>query len=146
MMTKTQSFVLAAIVLGLSACQTLPYQPYARDVKKKPGQNGVIALRLDNREEDKQKARQMMASNCGTLPVKVLEEGEVVVGQETKGTSDTTKSKAVQGSQVGTLFGLPITSGGRDAQDSTSSSSVTTSVKEWQMSYECETVAQNKKR
>jgi len=145
-MTKTQKLMAFSILLGLVGCQTMPYQPYARDVKKKPGQSGVIALHLDNREEDKAKARQMMASNCGSAAVKVLEEGEVVVGQETKGTSDTTKSKAVQGSQVGSLFGLPITSGGREAQDSTSSSSVTTSVKEWQMSYECETVAASKKR
>ncbi|MBC7466489.1 MAG: hypothetical protein H7256_10900 [Bdellovibrio sp.] len=146
MMTKTQSLVLFCIAAGLTACQTMPYQPYARDVKKKPGQNGVIALRLDNRDEDKAKARQMMSSNCGAAAVKVLEEGEVVVGQETKGTADTTKSKAVPGAQVGSLWGIPLTSGGRDAQDSTQSSSVTTSVKEWQMSYECEIASTSKKR
>lgn len=146
-MTKTQGLLVLSIALGLTACQTLPYQPYARDVKKKPGQGGIVALHLENREEDKAKAQQMMASNCGTAPVKVVEEGEVAVGQETKGSADTSKSKATQGQQVGTLFGLPITSGGSEAHDSTSSSSVTTSIKEWQMSYECVTApATSKKR
>ncbi|MFZ3228843.1 MAG: hypothetical protein WA160_01465 [Pseudobdellovibrio sp.] len=143
MLNKMQSFIVFSIVLGLSACQTLPYQPYARDVKKKPGQNGIVAMHLDNRDEDQAKAKQMMSNNCGSLAVKVLEEGEVVVGQEVKSAADTTKSKAVSGTQVGSLFGLPITSGGADAKDSTQSSSVTTSVKEWQLSYECETA--NKK-
>lgn len=146
MMTKTQGLMIFGIALALSACQTMPYQPYARDVKKKPGQSGVIALKLNNREEDKAKAQQMMSSNCGTAPVKVLEEGEVVVGQETKGTADTTKANAVQGQQVGSLFGMPVTSGAVDARDSTQSSSVTTSVKEWQMAYECEKVATTKRR
>jgi hypothetical protein len=146
MLSKIQSILVVSFVLGLTACQTMPYQPYARDVKKKPGQNGIIAMHMDPRDEDKQKANQMMASNCGSAPVKVLEEGEVAVGQETKGTADTTKSKATQGTTVGSLFGLPITSGGQDAQDRTSSSSVTTAVKEWQISYECSSPATSKKR
>lgn len=145
-MTKIQGLLMLSVAVGLTACQTMPYQPYARDVKKKPGQSGVIALHLENREEDKAKAQSMMTSNCGVNKVKVLEEGEVVVGQETKGLADTTRTKAVPGQQVGSLWGMPITSGGQDAQNSTQSSTVTTAVKEWQISYECTTPPTSKKR
>ncbi|MFZ3229707.1 MAG: hypothetical protein WA160_05855 [Pseudobdellovibrio sp.] len=140
MLLKLKNKYLLLIALGLTACQSIPYQPYARDVKKKPGHSGIVAMRLDNRDEDQLKARQMMNSNCGSQPVKILEEGEVVVGQEVKSAADTTRSKATPGMQVGSLFGLPITSGSSDANDSTQSSSVTTAVKEWQLSYECETI------
>lgn len=146
-MKKSTNALLFLILAGaMTACQSLPYQPYARDVKKKPAQGGIIALKPDHRDEDQAKAKQMMAKNCASSAVKILEEGEVVIGQEVKSESDTTKKNAMDGVSVGSLFGIPVTSGGRDAQNSTASSAVTTAVKEWQISYECATQVTSRKK
>lgn len=129
---------LSVAAIGITACQTLPYQPYARDVKKKPRLSGVIALKTNHRDEDSYKAEQMMKSNCGELAVKVLEEGEVEVGQETKTQASTQHEEARRGTQVGTFLGLPVTSGGRNAESQTTGVTSTVAVKEWQIQYECE--------
>lgn len=130
--------LLMAATSIFSACQTMPYQPYARDVKKKPQQGGVIALKPEHRAEDQAKAQQMMASNCATLPVKVLEEGEVAVGQETKSSNSTSHNRGTRSQQVGSLFGLPISTAGTSPTEDTTGSATVTSIKEWQISYECE--------
>ena len=135
-----------SLVIVMSACQSLPYQPYARDVKKKPAQGGIIALKATHQDEDQTKARLMMEKNCGNSGVKVLDEGEVAIGQEVKSASDTTKKDAMDGVSVGSLFGIPVTSGGRDAKDSTASTAVTTTLKEWQISYECTTPVKSKNK
>ncbi len=125
------------LVLGIAACQAVPYQPYARDVKKKPASNGVIALKPEHREEDRNKAMMMMNSNCGPNPVRILEEGEVVIGQESTTNSNTTKNAGESSTQVGTLFGIPMMSGGKDPSENTSAKVSTSAIKEWQISYEC---------
>jgi len=132
---KTAKIVLALAFLGIVACQTMPYQPYARDVKKKPQVGGTIALHTEHRDEDRAKATQMMSSNCGANTVKVLEEGEVVVGQTTN-TNANQNSNYGNKQQVGTLFGMPVTSGS-DASTNTNSTATTTQLKEWQITYEC---------
>jgi hypothetical protein len=126
-------FSIAGFVL--SGCQTVPYQGEAHDVKRKPQVAGIVAVPSNPRPEDRARADEHMKSNCGELAVRVLEEGEVVIGQETQGTSnennrDDTRHKA------GSLFGLPIMSGNASGKD-TSTSSTTKSLKEWQISYEC---------
>lgn len=126
-----------AVFMGLTACQSLPYQPYARDVKKKPNQNGIIALKLEHRDEDRAKAQMMMESNCRPTPVKVLEEGEVVIGQESTTNSNTSKNAGESSQSMGSFLGIPLTSGGKDPSESTSAKVSTTNVKEWQISYEC---------
>ena len=144
MKISMKNWALITLAAALTACQAMPYQPYARDVKKKPGQSGVIALKPGHQTEDQEKAKGMMSSNCGTTPVKVIEEGEVAVGQEVKSNADTTKRQGYAGTQVGSLFGLPITSGGANPTDSTSGTATTTAIKEWQISYECVTPATKK--
>lgn len=126
-----------AAIAFVSSCQTLPYQPYARDVKKKPAQNGIIALKAEHRDEDRAKATVMMQSNCGPTPVKVLEEGEVVIGQESTTNSTTSKNAGESSVSMGSFLGLPLTSGGKDPSDSTSGKVSTSQLKEWQISYEC---------
>lgn len=135
-MTKLRLFIMTSAVLAISACQTMPYQPYARDVKKKPQAGGIIALKLEHRDEDKAKAADMMRSNCGSLTYKIIEEGEAVVGQTTTSTANETQDYGHK-KQVGTLFGLPVTSG-TDASKDTTTNATTTAVKEWQITYECE--------
>lgn len=139
-MTKTSFALLALPFLFLTACQTMPYQPYAREVKRMPGGGGEIALKIEHRDEDRAKAQMMMTSNCGSAPLKVLEEGEVVVGQTTNSTAHNAYDAGAQGTQVGTFLGMPVTSGGRDASTNTSASATTTALKEWNIKYECEKV------
>lgn len=129
--------LIVSTLIGLSACQTVPYQPYARDVKKKPNQNGVVALKAEHRDEDRAKAQTMMESNCRPAPVKVLEEGEVVIGQEATTNSNTSKNAGEASQSMGSFLGIPLTSGGKDPSESTTSKVSTSQVKEWQISYEC---------
>ena len=128
---------LLVLAAAITSCQTMPYQPYARDVKKKPQANGVIALKLDHRDEDRAKADNMMKMNCGQAPVKVLEEGEVIIGQESTTNANTAHHKGEESEQVGSFFGLPVMAGGKDPSQSTTAKVSTTSVKEWQINYEC---------
>lgn len=123
--------------LFLFGCQTMPYQPYARDVKKTPNQGGIVALKTEHRDEDRAKADMMMKKNCGDMPVKITEEGEVAVGQTTTGNATETKDAGSSGTKVGSLFGMPIMSGANDPSKNTSSTSTTMAVKEWQIAYEC---------
>jgi hypothetical protein len=138
-MTKLMRFAVLLPLLALGACQTVPYQPYAREVKKKPGTGGLIALKTEHRDEDRAKAQSMMESNCGSKAVKITEEGEVVVGTSTTSNAKETNQAGTQGSQVGSFFGMPITSGASDPSKNTSTSATTTAVKEWNIAYDCGT-------
>lgn len=131
----------SAILFAFVGCQTVPYQPYARLVKKRPGDGGVIAVTMAHQAEDMPKANEMMAQNCGEGNYKVTEEGEVVVGSTTEGTASQTHDAGRPGQQVGTLFGMPVTSGGRDASNNTRTQTTTSAVKEWQITYECKGAA-----
>jgi hypothetical protein len=133
--TNTRGVIAAVALFGVVGCQTMPYQPYARDVKKRPQAGGVVALKSDHRDEDKAKAAEIMKSNCGGAGYKVLEEGEVVVGTTTNSTA-TENTDYGNKHQVGTFLGLPVTSGS-DRTASTNTVASTTQVKEWQISYEC---------
>ncbi len=125
-------------ILVMAGCQTMPYQPYAREVKRQPGGGGEIALKQEHRDEDRLKAQSMMNSNCGATGVKVLEEGEVVVGSTTNSNASETHNSGRPGQQVGTLFGIPVTSGGQQASNNTATSATTTALKEWNIKYECD--------
>lgn len=129
--------LFAAGLLGLllSGCQTVPYQGVARDVKKKPMEGGIVAVPLDPRAEDRTKAEEKMKQTCNGN-YKVLEEGEVVVGQKTNSNSRETKRDRDQ-TQVGSIFGLPVMAGDAGGKDS-NMESTTSQVKEWQISYNCE--------
>lgn len=129
--------VLLALIAAITSCQTMPYQPYARDVKKKPQTSGTIALKPEHRDEDRAKADSMMKSNCGNASVRVLEEGEVVIGQESTTKANTAQHKGEESEQMGSFFGMPVMSGGKDPSQSTTAKVSTTQVKEWQINYEC---------
>lgn len=117
----------------LAGCQTMPYKPYARNVKMEPEAGGIVALKLEHQDEDRQKAQSMMAQNCAGQAVKVLEEGEQVIGTETS--SKETNEAGSQGTQVGSLFGIPVTSGSKEASKNTATTTV--NKKEWQIRYKC---------
>jgi hypothetical protein len=125
---------LALVSVVLAARTTMPYQPYAREVKKKPTFGGVIALKSTYIDADRTYADSIMAKNCGTNPVKVLEEGEVEVGKTT--TSNATETK--EDKSTTKLFGLNFTNPG---EKNTEKTSTVTAVKEWQIAYECGVVA-----
>ncbi|MBK7891182.1 MAG: hypothetical protein IPJ84_10150 [Bdellovibrionales bacterium] len=132
-LAKHAALLLAA--MAISACQTVPYQGQARDVKRRPGEGGVVVIKVDHRPEDRDVAEQKMRSNCGALEVRVESEEEVVVGQKTEGSSRDTNREADK-QQVGSLFGIPVVSGDAGGVDS-QTSTTTTQLKEWQIAYKC---------
>ncbi|MGE0763135.1 MAG: hypothetical protein AB7N80_07655 [Bdellovibrionales bacterium] len=136
-------FPAIVITLALTACQTVPYEGQAREVKRKPQQEGVIALETNHRSEDRAKADEKMKSNCAPYPVNILEEGEVVTGQATT-TNASETNRASSQKKVGSLFGIPVTTGQASGTD-TSTSSTTTALKEWQISYTCDKKATAKR-
>lgn len=128
-----------AIALGavmMTACQQMPYQPYAREVKKKPAEGGVIALKTEHRAEDRTRADQLMATNCGNMGVKVNEEGEVVVGEKTNSNASTAANQKDEGISIG---GLNFLTGKKKNSMDTATSTETTQLKEWQIAYSCVT-------
>ena len=128
-MSKLAMFLIT--LFFVSSCGTMKYRPYARNVKKMPNKAGIVALKLEHRDEDRQKADLMMAKNCGDKKVEVTEEGEVAVGTVTQSVKS---GRAGTQKNVGTLFGIPITSGSA-ASENTSSTVV--QKKEWQITYKC---------
>ena len=116
------------------SCATMPYEPQAREIKRKPQQGGAIALNEKYRAEDRAKADNLMKSNCGTnKDVAILEEGEVVVGEKV----DSTAKKTID-NEENTAFKL----GGIRFTNSTPAENVNTSmqktqIKEWRIEYGC---------
>lgn len=132
------SLVLFVTIL-LAGCATMPYQPYAREVKKKPRAGGVIALKSEHRPEDRARADFLMSANCGTdATVNVSEEGEVAVGEKTN-SSSSKKNETGYGSGF-KIGGLDFTSGPRP-EENTDVQSETVKLKEWQIAYECVAMA-----
>lgn len=119
----------------LIGCQTIPYQGQARNVVVKPQKEGVISIPMDARDEDRAKADSIMLRNCQPLRPEILQEGEVAVGTKTDSNGRET-DRASSEHKVGSLFGIPITSGEAAGKNSSSSSTVT-QVKEWHISYRC---------
>lgn len=123
-------------LFSTTGCQTVPYQGQAREVKKKPQTEGVIALTLNHRDEDRQKADEKMKANCNPYSVQVLEEGEVAVGEETTSSGKETERKSTERS-AGKFLGMDIMTGEAGGKNTTTSST-TTKIKEWQIAYKCD--------
>jgi hypothetical protein len=126
-----QTSILLGFLMLSSCAGMMEYRPYARNVKRKPGKAGVVALRLEHRKEDRVLAKSMMKENCDTKKVSILDEGEVVIGTITNSSNQSRKGGSTQ---VASLFGIPVTSSSADSQ---TSNSTTTQKKEWQMQYKC---------
>lgn len=130
---KFFAFLISLILL--SGCQMLEYKGQARDVKRRGGQGGILALPHSPRAEDQKIAEEKMRSACGALPYRILEEGEVVVGSKSVQSSKATNRDDTR-RDAGTFLGMPVTSGEASGIE-TQTSSTTESVKEWQIQYEC---------
>jgi len=128
---------LLAVILFSVSCATLPYEPYAREVKRRPSDGGTIALKGDHRPEDRAKADTMMTSNCGTsMTPKVTEEGETVVGEKTDSTAQ--KQNNYYGSRNNDAFKIGgLAFGSSNPSENTTVSATTTQIKEWHISYQC---------
>jgi hypothetical protein len=132
-----KKIVLFAVAVLFAGCATVPYQPYARDVKRKPGEGGVIALKTEHRPEDRQFADSKMASNCGSdAIVKVSEEGEVEVGEKTNTVGGASKTNN-EGSGGFKLGGITFGSAKPSEDTTTHASSETVKLKEWHIAYNC---------
>lgn len=129
--------IFLGICLGfLTACQTVPYQGEARNVSLKPQKEGVVSIPAQYRDEDRQKAETVMAKNCSPFAAEVLQEGEVAVGTKVESAGKETDRASTE-QKVGSLFGIPLTTG-EAAGKNMSSSSTTTQIKEWHISYRCD--------
>ena len=118
----TQAFV--------SCAGMFEYKPYARNVQMKPKKEGIIALRQEHRQEDKDLATSMMGQNCAPKAAEVQSEGEVVIGTTTESSTE----KRAGNKQVGKFLGMPVMSGDPDRENQ---SSTTLQKKEWQIAYLC---------
>lgn len=136
-MRKLIGLPLVTAMAYLVGCAIVPY---AREVKKKPSSGGVIALRTTHSPEDRAKADTLMRSNCGSAEVKVLEEGEVVVGEKTNSTANSNYHAGNPGTQKG-IFTFGASNPGYD----TNTSQETVKLTEWQIQYECHSKSSNKK-
>lgn len=132
-MKKILLWSLISIVL--TACQTVPYQGTARDVTLKPRKGGVISIPTNPRDEDRIKAEGMIARNCKPHLGEITEEGEVAVGTKVNSSGKETNRDDSR-AKVGSLFGIPITSGEASGTN-TSTSSTTMAIKEWHITYNC---------
>ncbi len=129
---NTKPLIILSILALLPSCAGMnKYRPYARNVKKKPGRSGVVALKLEHRKEDRDLALNFMNSNCGSKKSQITDEGEVVIGTTTNSNS---RSREGGSTQFGSLFGIPLKS---ETADQTSKTSTTTQEKEWQITYKC---------
>jgi hypothetical protein len=122
-------------LLVLAGCAAAPPPPaYAREVKRKPLASGVIALHQAPTPGDRKLADSMMKTNCGESPVRVLEEGEVDIGEHAEGESHKDK-----GQKEEKWFGIIPVKDEKPDQNKTSTN--TTKLKEWQIVYECSSKA-----
>jgi hypothetical protein len=120
------STVLLVVALG---CATVPVvQPYAREVKKKPQDSGVIALHTNPTLDDRKYADTIMKQNCDGHTVKVIEEGEVAIGEQ----SHAVASKEVK--EAG-FFGRLL---GEKDEVKPTSDTTKVALKEWQIVYQCQ--------
>ena len=126
-----------AVLILMSGCQMLEYKGQARDVKKRSGQGGVLALPLNPRAEDQKVAEERMRAACGSQTYRVLEEGEVVIGTKSTQSARATMRDDTRRNE-GQFLGMQLTSGEAGGTDTQTTSS-TESVKEWQITYECVT-------
>lgn len=135
--------LLALIVtLLITGCATQPYQPYARDVKKKPGVEGIIAIKREYKPEDRTLADSMMTQNCSGKPFTVVEEGEIQVGSATSVNGQARAEKENNGVNFG---GFKYLTGGQTDVQNTNSTSETVALKEWHINYKCQTETKKKK-
>ena len=125
-----------AALLSFVSCATQPYKPYAREIKKKPGVEGAIALKPEYVPEDRTYADTLMAKNCGTNPVNVLEEGEQQVGTTTSTNAQARDEKEANGFNLG---GFKMLTGGSTDVKNTNKTSTSVAIKEWHISYNCKT-------
>lgn len=131
-----KQFVLILTLLLMTACQTVPYEGEARNVTLKPKKEGVISIPVNYRDEDRTKAETTMQKNCSPFFPEVLEEGEVAVGTKVDSSGSESDRKSTE-RKVGSLFGIPVVTGEAAGKDM-SSSSTTTQIKEWHITYRCD--------
>ncbi len=110
-----QLFTVIFLTIGSSCTYLFPghlFQSQARVVKVHPGKGGVIAISkgLDGESQARFEAEKLMAENCEGK-YKILEEGEVVIGQTSQYRNDRNR-------------GL-------------NSTEVTREIREWHITYEC---------
>jgi hypothetical protein len=108
----------------LASCAT------ATVVETSPGVGGVISVKPAQDPEARQKARALMVQTCGRKRFKIVKEGRVAVGTETTGSSTSTPQDRKQ-------YNLFTGKSKTVTETNTDSSSTTSNVYEWHLTYRC---------
>lgn len=118
-------------IIGLILIGFLINCASAKVITSKPGEGGTIAVTKGmSGEEAQQNAKNMMASNCGSKKVKVVKEGEVVVGTQTDVKQDTNFNANSQNKS--------LTKATTSGNVSTTQTATTKNITEWQIEYVCQ--------
>ncbi|MGZ3699775.1 MAG: hypothetical protein ACXWP5_16775 [Bdellovibrionota bacterium] len=110
------------IVVGFAALSIIIGCATARTVSVQPGKGGVVAVNPPQDPEARQKAEMIMGQTCNGKKWEIVEEGETVIGQSTRGDTGTSYNN---NRNAPILF------------SSTSSSSETVNKTEWRINYKC---------
>ena len=105
------------IVIFLSSVLILASCASTRVVKKRSGKSGVIMVKEGMFGDARADAKQLMKDNCGRKKPVIAEEGEAVVGSDTRGSERKRKG----------WFKTNVTYGSSETRD----------VTEWRIKYRC---------
>ncbi|MCT8334487.1 hypothetical protein NUH30_12460 [Leptospira sp. 85282-16] len=125
-MKKIFFLTIGILTFSIFNCAT------ARVVSSKPGEGGTVALTSGflKADEAKAEANNFMATNCGSKQVKILQEGEVVVGT----TTNVNQNTNVNAQRNNTSF----TKTNTNVSIASTQTSNTRNVTEWQIEYACQ--------
>ncbi len=116
-----KSLMMSGVCLAvLGGCAT------ARMVESEPEVGGVVTIAPQGNEEARQKAEALMRQTCAGKTYKIVKEGEVVVGSRTEAKQNETPKEDKN------LFGKKTKS------VETSSSTSTSNVTEWRLTFKCQ--------
>lgn len=115
---------LGLMVVTLNSCAS------AKMITTTPGQGGVIALSSSTSDGAREKAEELMRRNCGAKQFEVTQEGEVVIGQRTVSSSNSSSNPAFIGGRRGQVYAV----GG---YNSSSGTTETTDKTQWRLTYVC---------
>ncbi len=136
-MIKTFSICSLALGVGatllLSGCQTIPYTGQARDVKRRPGAGGTVAVPINPQQVDRERASEHMTTNCGAGNFKVTSEEEVATGQMVESDAYNSAQPYRPAHAGGLVLGPPVYADGMDSHVT----SRVVQTKEWLISYDC---------
>ncbi|MBX7058977.1 MAG: hypothetical protein K1X75_12995 [Leptospirales bacterium] len=128
-----------SLFLALLAASVTAGCASARMVSVQPGAGGTIGIGggFLQRDDARANANAMMATNCGNKSPRIVSEGEVVVGQTSSGSSQTSGQSTTNAAGV-RVGNVGVGQRRTDSQSQTVSNLTTRDITEWRIDYVCE--------